>query len=695
MAPAKVLRLGIEVDDQGSVRTLEQVERGFQQAERASLNYGKTLKDLDAGGRTAVISTKEMNAVLGQTTSTTGLLTSAVGRYVSGAVVGYAIKSTLDWGDSLSALATRSGWSADGLQRMEAVAGANRTTLDAVIASSDQLSVRLTSGDSSVAGALERVNLSFEHLAALNPEERFLAVLSAVGRVSDPLEQARVKADLFGRSWQSIGALFNTDVPAAMAKAHAADKELIESLAKADNAIQTLTRSGKILIAEFLEPFLPLMTAAAERDVPAFVEGIEDLHLKLSTLGAVDLPEIKRWLDAIMDTATQNKFHTDWAGMWMTLEAGAAELPKVKDHILGVGEAFKVPKLNAGELLKIEQELNKESAALDAAWQRARDDFFGDSVLREAEQDLQYITNLHDLVKLSPAAFTGFQKELQDAKARLDVLGDSASASADKIRTTLAAMQALRNVPAEGGPMLAPGAVMSGLGRPLDATGEAAALWPAAYQQSLEELFRQQQEFDRENEAFISNLATEVPSAAAAAGGAMRGFGTDIDGVTARAATAAQTFTLMGSAGRSALEAARQSLSDAEANFRAGVIGADVLGKTRQTAMNAGVFSHAFYVGGGYVDRARRWSYFGAGGPARGSDVVPSMLTPGEGVLSRTGMAALDRLNSGRGVGGASVVLNKGAIVVNASTGQNPEAIAVAVEQKFLQLTSGFMPGRV
>lgn len=39
----------------------------------------------------------------------------------------------------------------------------------------------------------------------------------------------------------------------------------------------------------------------------------------------------------------------------------------------------------------------------------------------------------------------------------------------------------------------------------------------------------------------------------------------------------------------------------------------------------------------------------------RGSDTVPAMLTPGEGVLSRRGMAALGRLNAGGGSAGSSI----------------------------------------
>jgi len=63
---------------------------------------------------------------------------------------------------------------------------------------------------------------------------------------------------------------------------------------------------------------------------------------------------------------------------------------------------------------------------------------------------------------------------------------------------------------------------------------------------------------------------------------------------------------------------------------------------------------------GGVVDGPGRLAHFGRGGyvhgPAVNADVVPAMLTPGEGVVNRLGMAALGRgglaaLNSGQGAG--------------------------------------------
>lgn len=61
------------------------------------------------------------------------------------------------------------------------------------------------------------------------------------------------------------------------------------------------------------------------------------------------------------------------------------------------------------------------------------------------------------------------------------------------------------------------------------------------------------------------------------------------------------------------------------------------------------------YSRGGYV--RPRYAAMGMFVP-RGTDTVPAMLTPGEGVLSHRGMRALGRLNAGGDLGGYSITIN-------------------------------------
>jgi hypothetical protein len=86
---------------------------------------------------------------------------------------------------------------------------------------------------------------------------------------------------------------------------------------------------------------------------------------------------------------------------------------------------------------------------------------------------------------------------------------------------------------------------------------------------------------------------------------------------------------------------------------------------------------------GGYVG-AHGVQYLRTGGKVlgfapRGSDTVPTMLTPGEGVLSRRGMQALSALNRGEGFGGGDVFH----ITVNGA--DDPEAVANTILRKVAQ----------
>lgn len=733
MAPAnKLLRLGIEVTDEGSIRVLDNIERGYKKASDSAKVFGaeldridqrqrllqrgvfdqqiqslsgfalegknaaqsasvftRELDKLDSGGRMAVMTNKEMAAALGVTTGAQSLLTGAVMRYAAPAAIGYAIAQTIDYADQLAALSQRSGWTVEGLQGIDAAASANRTSLQAVINASDTLSERLTSDSDSVSASLQTAGLSFEQLFALNPEERFLAAAAAVREIQDPLTQARVRADLFGRSGREIAALLNADIPAAMDSTIKMSGRTAEALSKMDNLWERTKQSGKAFLAETLAPLADTLTGLAAGDFPKATAGALDFAQGLTTTGRA-----ARELTGL--TASQ-----EWRNLMDALwNIENNPQPNKAPRALAIGEAFKAATFNAKELLEIEADLTKQSAELDRAWKDARDDFFGDAVLREAEQDLQYITNLHDLVRMSPEAFASFQQELTGAKARLDLLGDSASTAAEKIRTTLAAMQAMRNVPAEGGPMMAPGDVFgAGVGMPLgpDVLQITPAMIADEWKRAIADISQSQQELDAENQRTVQSIYDEwVKGTTGIADANGQATSTMSSQWGSFASVAVNEMGRVESAAQRAWEFLRRSEAQVQAYREAGLfVQTTSFASAGYDASMQNQAGRYFGSSGGYVWRPTAVRYFAGGGPIRGTDTVRAMLTPGEGVLSRTGMAALDRLNSGRGFGsGPSIVIHPGAIVIHAAPGQNEQAIADAVERRFVQLT-GYLPSRV
>jgi hypothetical protein len=105
---------------------------------------------------------------------------------------------------------------------------------------------------------------------------------------------------------------------------------------------------------------------------------------------------------------------------------------------------------------------------------------------------------------------------------------------------------------------------------------------------------------------------------------------------------------------------------------------ASIVSKLRQ--MNGGYLSS-----GGLVPK-----YFAAGGFARGTDIIPAMLTPGEFVMSKYavdsyGVENLKKINNGDTPSGA-VYNNTYTLTVNAKTDANPNEIAQAVMSTIKQV---------
>jgi hypothetical protein len=82
---------------------------------------------------------------------------------------------------------------------------------------------------------------------------------------------------------------------------------------------------------------------------------------------------------------------------------------------------------------------------------------------------------------------------------------------------------------------------------------------------------------------------------------------------------------------------------------------------------------------------------FAAGGFARGTDVVPAMLTPGEFVVSKYGVEnyGVDNLKAiNNGTAGANSVYNGYNINVNVRSNSNPDQIANAVMTQIRQINA-------
>lgn len=600
---ARELALKITVDKTQAIPNLRETERAIQ--------------GVEAAGKKTVLVSKDMDGALARTSGTVSALTATLLKFASAAAIGQAIRSTISWGDSLQTLAQRSGWTVEALQRVGAAAEDNGTSIDAVINATEQLSVRLTSGDRSVASGLKTLGLSLENLASMRPEDRFLSIANAVRQIQDPLEQARVKNDLFGASmnggWKQLGALLNSDIPAAMARTRVATAEQVKQMEAADNAINALLRDGRLLLAEVLLPIIPVVGSLASRDLPALSRALADLSVSFISFGTMDAKNVLRWLEAASD-----------------VDAGVtAAGPAIAGKVLAVGEAFEVAAFNAKDLLKIEQELTAESERLNRAYAAGRDAFLGADVVRRAEEQLVYLKDLTDLALMSPAAFNVFQAELQEAVAYLNQVGDSASGSAARIREVAAAMQSFQAqaLATLGGLEPTPTAGLPGGQAPGAALGPdvlqitpqmIAAEWTKAAESIGEDVTAVQ--------AVNQTAAREIESTHRAMTGTLVQHWNFFSTEAIRAIDAVQLR----------FDLAKQSLEDARANFRAGFIDATVLQKTQLDFWAAQDRLRGF-ASGGVSDRP---AIFGEGGEPEIAGSVDFMARALRGAMGRDSSTA-------------------------------------------------------
>lgn len=137
-------------------------------------------------------------------TSLQGALTSQLAAYAGPAAIGFAIKQTLDYADTLTKMSDRTGIGVIALQRLEAIAKPSGNTIEEVANAVNKFQKNLAEGDSAATGAINRLGLSFSKLKDLNPDEQFIAIAKAIQGIKDPAEQTLIAVQLFGRGGAEI-----------------------------------------------------------------------------------------------------------------------------------------------------------------------------------------------------------------------------------------------------------------------------------------------------------------------------------------------------------------------------------------------------------------------------------------------------------------------------------------------------------
>lgn len=654
----KVLRINVEMLTEEAKARLEALDRAQNGVADTAKKMGKAADDAaDAVKKTgkAADDTAEAHKKAAASTDThssaVDTLTRRVAGYVSAAAVISAIRNTGEWGDELVTLSRRMNVSISDVQRLDFATRTNGTSIDQLSNALSTLVERAGGGDAGAIGRLNDFGISLQRLREDDPVDTVLALGRGLREITSSTEQAAAANDLFGRQWRELLPLFTSDITAAMDAAddlgQVLDPLLVAKAARMNDAIGNLQTSFKIWIAESLEPAIPLLEKIFNRDYKGVLN--ESRGFGLHTLLSMT-PGGDQAADYLTDLLNKRV-----SGEGDVLPPAPPPSPKgfgaTKPEIPFMDSAIEVRKLSneieflnskerdaakaAKELADMHAGLAKELRDVETAAREAFEEELAESFMTQLGEIRERTRGLRDEfagLVLSGDKLKTFQIDERATRALAEV--DPRVDNADQLRQRIEAQRELEKLmvrkDAEG---------------PSDQLHLDVMIFAEKYAEVIGDLPK--------------TLQSVVPEMAAASGEIRDTLTSDFETV---GASAERTFLTIDNRLRSSAEllsAAKLREFDAQENWKRGNP-FNIAGRQSESAvllrdMAAKAARREAFVGfaeGGIVPH---WSYFDTGGVPRGTDTVPAMLTPGEGVLSRRGMEAFDRLNRGGSPGGVTV----------------------------------------
>ena len=204
-----------------------QVEKGLQDITGAANTMGKGL-----GGATA--SFAGMAAAAGAITTVVGAAAWSILN---------ASKSTGEWGSRITDMSLRMGMSKTAIQQLDSVAVHHGETLESVAQATALLSKHITSGDAGALSAFHRLGLSIRDLRAMSPEQLFVTVGDAIGKMTNPTERQATAQALLGRSGAALIPMFG-DIREEMGQAVVISDQAVKRANDLDTAWKDISEGS-------------------------------------------------------------------------------------------------------------------------------------------------------------------------------------------------------------------------------------------------------------------------------------------------------------------------------------------------------------------------------------------------------------------------------------------------------------------
>lgn len=248
----------LQIEKLGGVTRLTEAE---QRKLHNTLSEG--VAKYQAMGQTAPASMLAMRDATAKLESTTGSLVSNVKSlagslglaFGASAVIGglkSMVSGALDFAEAIKDTSTKMGVSMEATQRWKFAAEQTGATLENVSKSVLKLSQGIAGDDKSLRAALAQAGVEMDSLKGKKPEEAFNIVADAIAKIPDPMVQARVALEAFGKSGAELLPALRDGFTELANSAKVMSDSTIERLDKAKDAWERLKNSVVIWTGEMI-----------------------------------------------------------------------------------------------------------------------------------------------------------------------------------------------------------------------------------------------------------------------------------------------------------------------------------------------------------------------------------------------------------------------------------------------------------
>jgi len=206
----------------------------------------QNMQDLEKATRQVNQETSKASTGIKDIGSSLLKMASAVGiAFSAEAVVGF-VKSVFDSASQITDLSEKIGISAEAVQRFKYAAEQSGATIDDVGAAISKMNVKLAEGDKSTVHALTDVGLKLDDLRAMNPQQAFETIATAIEKIPDPATRARLELALLGEAGVKLGGAIAAGMVKVGDSTTVMANDTVKALADAQQAWENL--ANKVVI---------------------------------------------------------------------------------------------------------------------------------------------------------------------------------------------------------------------------------------------------------------------------------------------------------------------------------------------------------------------------------------------------------------------------------------------------------------